>query len=220
MSDYLDIHMITRQLTDWYTHREPYTHESNGTTWQGHHITQVPPLITQLTDAAPADTNKAGGKAGSRPPTSLDAIDTYIHIDLESARWVRNLGEDDPGDTIACVRKVHALAASAHFCGSNKATTDPKTRKVTCCTVHDIERDIRRWWTMARLVSGWDTAAWAPNNTCPVCSKRRSLRIRADDRTAMCTNCRETWTESTVGLLAEHIRAENGESGHLSGDVA
>lgn len=220
MSDFQDIHVVVRQLTDWYTHREPYTYQPGppenpdapSTSWTTAHLTQVPPLITQLTEACPADTNKSGGKAGSRPPTSLDAIDTYVHIDLESARWVRNLGEDDPGDTIACVRKVYALAASAKFCGKGKAEVDSATRKVTCCTVHDIERDVRRWWMQARIVSGWDVAAWAPNNTCPMCSKRRTLRIRSDDQTAMCTACRETWDRSNIGLLAEHVRQENDDT--------
>jgi hypothetical protein len=211
VNEYLTIHQITRQLTDWYTHREPYTHEANGTTWTGHHITQVPPLITQLTTA---NTTLSGVDVrpapGSRPAANIDALDTYTHIDLAAARWVRELGEDDDLDTIACIRKLYALAASAHYCGRTKAITDDK-RKVVCCTVHDIERDIRRWWTQARIASGWDTPAWAPNNTCPMCAERRTLRIRSDDQTAMCTGCRETWDRSNIGLLAEHVRLENGD---------
>lgn len=212
MSEYLDIHQIIRQLCDYYTHREPYTHETNGTTWATVHITQVPPLITQLTEANPAATGELHGtKPASRPTANIDALDTYTHIDLGAARWVRDLGEDDPPDTIACIRKLYSLAASAHHCGRAKATTDPKTRKVTCCAVHDIERDIRHWWTQARIISGWDTPAWAPNNTCPMCNERRTLRIRPDDQTAMCTNCRETWDRTNIGLLAEHVRQENGD---------
>jgi hypothetical protein len=216
---YTDIHTIIRQLCDWHTHREPYTHETNGTTWAAHHITSVPPLITQLLTANPADTGNSAGKPASRPPTSLDALDTYTFIDLAAARWVRELGEDDPADTIACIRALYGLAASAHYCGKSKAVIeevkDEKTghtrKKVVCCTVHDIERDIRHWWTQARIVSGWDTAAWAPNNTCPMCTKRRTLRIRPDDQTAMCTGCRETWDRANIGLLAEHVRQENGD---------
>jgi hypothetical protein len=205
------IHTIARQLTETHTHRQPYTHEREGTTWDTHHVTIVPALLQQLdnADKQSALTNGAGGKPGSRPAASLEAIDTLIHIDREASRWVRDLGEDDPGTTVACVRKVYALAASAGFCDRPAAVVED--RKVICCDVHRIERDMRRWWTQARIASGWDSAAWAPNNTCPVCSERRTLRIRVDDRTAFCTGCRETWDAGTVGLLAEHVRAENGE---------
>jgi len=212
VSEFLSIHTVVNQLTTWYTHREPYTHDTGTTTWTTTHITQVPPLITQLTTAHPASKGDLTGTGPcSRPAANIDALDTYTHIDLAAARWVRELGEDDGLDTIACIRKLYALAASAHFCGRPKAVTDPKTRKVTCCTVHDIERDIRKWWTQARIVSGWDVAAWAPNNTCPICTERRTLRIRSDDQTAMCTKCRTTWDQTNIGLLAEHVRQENGD---------
>lgn len=208
---YLDMHTIVRQLTEYHTHREPFTGVTDkGTAWADVHVTQVPPLIEQLTNAKPAATKELSGAGPcSRPAANIDALDTYADIDKYASRWIRDLGEDDPLDTIACIRKLYALAASAHFCGKNKATIED--RKVTCCTVHDIERDIRRWWTQARIISGWDIAAWAPNNTCPVCEKRRTLRIRPDDQTAMCTSCRETWDQGTIGILAEHVRLENGD---------
>lgn len=206
----IDIHGIVTQLTQWHTNRQPYTHETNGTTWAAHHITQVPPLIVQLAEAEPASQGGAGRTPpGSRPAARIESLDTLTLIDLAAARWVRDLGEDDPGDTIACIKKLYGLAASAQFCGKGKPTVED--RKVICCTVHRIERDIRTWWTQARITSGWDTAAWAPNNTCPMCAERRTLRIRVDDQTAMCTGCRETWDSGTIGLLAEHVRAENGD---------
>jgi hypothetical protein len=207
---YTDIHAVVRQLTDWHTHHEHYTHDGENMTWAAKHTTQVPPLITQLIQANPSPKgDMTGAGPASRPAANIEALDTYTHIDLAAARWIRDLGEDDPGDTIACIRKLYGLAASAHHCGYSKATIE--NRKVTCCTVHAIERDLRHWWTQARCVSGWDTPAWAPNNTCPVCNERRTLRIRPDDQTAMCTGCRETWDKSNIGILAEHVRQENGD---------
>lgn len=208
---YLDIHMIVQQLTEWHTNRQPYTYEGTNITAAGqYHVTRVPSLISQLLEAKPGSQgDMTGAGPCSRPAANIDALDTYTHIDLKASRWVRDLGEDDDLDTAACIRKLYSLAASAHYCGHNKATIED--RKVTCCTVHAIERDIRGWWTQARLASGWDTRAWAPNNTCPQCDNRRTLRIRPDDRTAMCTNCRETWDETNIGLLAEHVRQENGD---------
>lgn len=207
----LDVHGMVAQLTQWHTHAEIYNHLDRGTAV---HPTRVPPLITQLDEADPANTGAAfRATPASRPPISIDALDTLTHIDHESAAWVRRLGHDDPGNTIACVRKVYSLAPGERFCGRHKAVIDKETRKVICCNVHSIERDIRRWWSQARIVSGWDKPAWAPNNTCPIarCGKRRTLRIREYDQTALCTNCRETWDSSSIGLLAEHVRAENGD---------
>lgn len=206
-----DIHTIVRQLCDWHTNRQPYQFEGDHSTWPANHITQVPPLVTQL---ANADVSKSGEDTGanaakSKPTAHIEALDTLILIDLAAARWIRDLGEDDPGDTILCVRKLYALAASAQFCGQPKATIE--AFKVTCCTVHAIERDIRSWWIQARIVSGWDALPWRPNNTCPMCGERRTLRIRPDDRTALCVSCRETWDAGNIGLLAEHVRAENGD---------
>lgn len=207
MSEFLDIHGIVRQLTQWHTIRQAYTHQGENMTWEAAHVTQVPPLITQLSEANPASTGAGAGKPASRPAANIEALDTLIDIDLAAARWVRDLGEDDPGSTIACISKLYGLAASAHHCGNQKATIE--NRRAVCCAVHQIERDIRRWWTQARIVSGWDSPAWAPNNTCPMCSERRTLRIRSDDKTAMCTGCRETWDGGNIGLLAEHVRGEN-----------
>jgi hypothetical protein len=210
------IHLIHKQLTQWHQHRQPYHFEGDMSSWDTHHVTNVPPLIDQLNNAQPSTTSGINGDLSgtvptSRPAASIEALDTLIHIDNEASKWIRKLGHDDPGTTIACVRKVYALAASAQFCNHDKPTIED--RKAICCDVHRIERDMRRWWTQARIASGWDSPAWAPNNTCPVdgCGERRSLRIRVEDRTAFCTNCREVWPEGTIGILAEHIRAENGE---------
>lgn len=84
------------------------------------------------------------------------------------------------------------------------------TRRAWCCVSHHIEADVRYWWRQARIIAGWDSPPWRPYNTCPNCSKRRGLRINSMAHTAVCVECRTVWEPSTIGLLAEHIRAENG----------
>lgn len=193
-----DIHDLVRELTEAHQHAEPYQRREGGTTWTDRHITRVPSLLDQLQHADQPSTG-AGGAGGydSRPAASLEALDTLIRIDLEAARWVRDLGEDDPGDTAACIRKLHGLHASA---------TEPAQR--------DIERDIRRWWNQARIATGWDSPAWRPDNTCPLCGKRGTLRVRLSAHAAICIEgaCRTTWDADTIGLLAEHIRSENADA--------
>lgn len=188
-----DIHDVFAELTEPHTHREPYEPDRpDGEKWTTNHITTVPALVDQL-DASPsgAGTDRNSSGYGSRPAARIEAIDALILIDLESARWVRDLGEDDPGDTKACLRRLHGLRASAQD-----------------ATKEAVDRDVRRWWRHARIMSGWDSAAWRPDNSCPVCEKRRTLRIRLSDEAGFCVECRADWDELTIGLLAEHIRAE------------
>lgn len=207
---------MVKELTSPTKHSEQISqpqHNGDGTiTWHTtRHNTTHPPLLDQLRDttqqtAAPGD---LAGKPtfGSKPPTRLDAIDAYTRIDLAAARWVRELGEDDPGDTAACVLKLSGLAASAHCCMKRPALKNGDE----CCTVHAIERDIRSWWTQARILAGWDRPAWEPDNTCPLCARKGGLRIKLEAQTAMCTACHETWTPDEIGLLAQHMRLENAD---------
>lgn len=216
----LDIHDMVEELTRTHTHREPYLRRTNGTTWTAGHVTNVPALINQLLGATPASQGSDSGSTsfGSRPAARIEAIDTLMLIDDEASRWVRDLGEDDPGDTLdkatgrpirgsgtrACITMLHGLHASAEHCGSDRGTRG-------CCTKHSIEHAVRRWWHQARIASGWDSPSWRPNNTCPVCEQRQSLRVNLIAQTAMCIECREVWTPEEIGLLAEWIRAENAD---------
>lgn len=187
---------MVRELTQPHTHREHYTIRQR-TGWEGHHHqVKAPALLDQLTASSPsgAGEERAGSGFTSRPAARLEALDTMINIDKEASAWVRDLGEDDPLDTKACILRLHGLSAS----------TEPVTRKA-------IFRDVRRWWTQARIASGWDSAAWRPDNTCPMCGVHGGLRVRLADRVALCVDCRETWDETNIGLLADHIRIESEE---------
>lgn len=187
-----------RELTEPHTHAEHYQ-VRRGRTWYGaNHVTKVAPLLTQLwANDTPSQATETGTRPGfgSKPAARLDALDTAARIDVEAHRWVTDLGEQArTTDTIDLIRQLHGLSASAHGV----------TRKA-------IERDVRRWWTQARIVTGWDSPAWSPDNTCPQCGERGTLKIRLGDQIGMCTNdaCRVTWDETTIGLLADHIRAES-----------
>lgn len=226
--DPMDLASCVRELTEHHSHAERYQVRRGQTWFVSNHVTKVPPLIVQLLIGdVPSGAVEEGPRAGftSKPTARLDAIDAAIRIDLRASRWVKDLGEDDPGDkrdpktgrymlgsgTIACVQLLHGLSASAQHCGRRAAGRDRETRKITCCTWHQIDHDIRGWWTQARIVTGWDAPAWNPDNTCPVCGERGTLKIRLVEQLAMCTKdaCRTTWDSETIGLLAEHIRAES-----------
>lgn len=191
---------MVRELCEPTQHREPYYVVLTGKTL--YHATFAPPLMLQLFDAVEPSSSTEGGSgvariAASRPAARIDAIDTAFRIQIDAARWLRKLGLDDvTGDALDHIRRLHPHAL----------------------TESELARDVRRWWTWARIVTGWDLPAWQPDNTCPLCGVRGTLRVRLVEKLATCINdnCRETWDEVTIGLLADHIRSENHEDEEAS----
>lgn len=207
MTDHLEVSVIAQiaehihDLTRPHLHVEAYSYDLDPLTRvDRQHRATVPALLAQLgadtRDTSVDSGDGARGTYSSKPPSRLDALDTVARIDLGAARWIRDLtGEwsDPDADTASVVRRVGALAASC---------TPAQQRAVA--------RDVRGWYVAARVVTGWDSPAWAPDATCPVCEERGTLRIRLHERVGMCTDpeCRAWWDASTIGLLADHVRAE------------
>ena len=181
-----------------------------------YHRTVEPPLLVQLYQSVePSSSAEAGTArpASSRPAARLDAIDTANRIDQRVGAWLTHLEVVAAGqDSIGRLRFLASLLPSLDACGKRSPQRDDQGH-VTCCEAHVLESDIGRWWKWARVVTGWDTPAWQPDNTCPLCGVRGSLRIRFEDQLATCVNdaCRETWDSFTIGLLAAHIRTENND---------
>ena len=192
-----DIHDYIHELTNKHTHTEHLTERHKGRTHTKTRITTHPPLITQLNQSdTPNNTNSGDGPRpgfASKPAARLDALDTLLRIDHQARQQLTNLGHTPPRSTTATIRKL----------GSLHPNLNPPTQK-------ELETTIRSWYTQARIITGWDTPPWNPDNTCPQCAERGTLKIRLADHIAMCTNdpCRATWTPDTIGLLADHIRAE------------
>lgn len=170
------------------------------------HRTTSQPLLEQLWAAVEASGSTEGGQRSfeSKPSARLDAADAATDIDKGVFGWLTRLGHrpDVMNDTIAALRHLGALAAGV----------DHDTHRL-------IESDIRSWWVRARVLTGWDSPAWRPNNTCPLCGVKGGLRIRLDHHSATCVECRQTWDPATIGLLADHIRTENHEDGETVTDV-
>jgi hypothetical protein len=164
------------------------------------HRTTSPPLLEQLWATVEASGSAEGGQRSfaSKPSARLDAIDAANDVEHQVFGWLTRLGHRPDGmdDTIAAVRHLGALAAG----------TDRDTHEL-------IESDVRSWWIRARVLTGWDSPAWRPNNTCPLCAVKGGLRIRLDHHSGTCVECRATWSPDNIGLLADHIRVENDEDG-------
>lgn len=195
-----------RELTEPHTHVETY--QTKSLTGPGfidaRHITRAPALLVQLANNdVPSAASDDGPRAGyaSKPAARLEALDALVSIDLAVNRWILDIGDQPQHlDTARALQQLHSLAVGA----------DQVTRTA-------IERDVHRWWIHARIVTGWDSAAWSPDNTCPACGERGTLRIRLAEHIGRCTfkgddrrdPCGATWDEATIGLLADHIRAES-----------
>lgn len=151
---------------------------------------KVPSLLHQLEHAVPRsriDDSLTAGGYGSRPTANLEALSTFVAIDHEARILLEQLSLTTSGTTQACVRRL-----------LDPARTD-----------HAVQRELRRWYAQARVVTGWDTPAWKPDSTCPMCGTHGSLRVRWHEEVGLCVECRETWDPTCIGLLAEHIRLES-----------
>lgn len=92
---------------------------------------------------------------------------------------------------------------------------------------HALERGRRTTLVRpARVVTGSDTPAWRPDATCPMCAVCGGLRVRLEDPSAICVECREIWDAGSYQQLGEHVRTESVErrrarlDGALGGDIA
>lgn len=194
----LELADYVRELTSPHTHREHYSIQ-RGQTWYGQdHVVKAHSLITQLAGSdIPSGASEDGPRAGysSRPAARLDALAALADIDLQASRWITDLGEQPRSlHTQDLVLQLHGLTASAEL---------PARKAITA--------SVRSWWITARIVTGWDSPAWRPDATCPQCGERGTLSIRLADKIARCSHeaCWSTWDEVTIGLLADHIRAES-----------
>lgn len=215
---------MVRELCEPAQHREFYRPEAAGKKSirkirPRYHVTTSPPLLVQLYESVAASPSAEAGAArpaSSRAAANVDAIDMAVRIDSEAGWWLEQLDADDPRKPISRVRRLGSLIPSLERCHRRNPLRDHG--KVICCTAHEVEAQIARWWTWARVGTGWDLPAWEPDNTCPLCGVRGALRVRLVEKLATCINdaCRETWDDSTIGLLADHIRAENHEDEEAS----
>lgn len=222
-----DFQDMVDELTRAHTHRERYNQDRAGENWNGHHVTEVPSLVHQLLGATPSSSGTEHGSAPvSKPNARIEAIDTLMLIDDEAERWLARLGADVPGDqidprtdrpipgsgTIAALRRAASHHRSVNHCGRERPHYPTgNTGRPDCCHRHQLHHDVRRWWRQARVISGWDSPAWRPRNTCPVCEQTQSLRINLVEQTGLCIECRSIWGPDEIGVLAEWIRAENAE---------
>lgn len=183
------LHQMIRELT------EPTTQATKRPDGTVEHKVSAPSLLDQLSSLGPSSSEGVRRGFGSRPVANLEAVGTAKAIDRETRLWLRTLGDPGRGNGKDVVRRLHSLTPS-----------------LDQDTVDAITSDVRRWWTSARILSGWDSPSWKPNNSCPSCGERGTIRVNVADRLGCCVECRAAWDSATLGVLAEHVRRENGDT--------
>lgn len=123
----------------------------------------------------------------SMPPGRLEAINALISIEAGAAIWATRMSLTLRDDAAGNIR---ALVGS----------------RLTSDLADELLGDLRHWYGWAATLTGWRRPPWTPQSPCPFCNDR-ALRVRLDTKTAMCVSCRESWSEDTIGLLAEHLRS-------------
>ena len=186
--------------------KEPYTHitviEGRAKLKPKVHKTEVPSLLDQLRQLLePGGIGDQGpSHPSSRPSFRAEAYDVLLGIDRAAQMWLRynklETRHSIEGDLRQIVGATGTMLEHAVF---------------------NLAMEAKQWRVWARIATAWDMPARTPHNTCPLCGQYGALRIRLDlgvgTGEAMCVACNEAWDNFNIGLLAEHIRWENGESG-------
>lgn len=166
--------------------------------WDHHpHVVVHRSLLEQLEDAAgrrpgvPADGIATRTAPSGHAPTWLPALDTLMLIEREARRLVRYALATAPTSTAA--GNLQLLAARSHV--------------LAPADLRDVDDIVLSWWARARIATGWDDRPWSPNVRCMACDALGTLRVKTAPVVALCVACGTAWDASTVGLLAEHIRA-------------
>lgn len=180
----------------------------------------------------------SGSVPESRPAARVEVLDTLMDIDDQAGYWIDKLGGIIPADpidpvlhrpqpglgTVLRLRRLHGLHPSAEACGRithSRAAKEVDPSRPWCCDRGQLEGAVRNWWHRARIVAGWESRLWRPDNSCPVCEALESVLVNlVPPGDAFCKECHTVWDGSSIGILAEHIRAENAEDDTDEPDAA
>lgn len=161
------------------------------------HRVSAPSLIDQLSSREPSSGEGVRRGFGSRPAAALEAIDTAKRIDAEAREWCRWLCVSDTGKPGTVIRRMYSM-----------------TPQMETPVLDLVTSDVTRWWTAARVCTGWDTPPRQINGHCPACDEpeRGTIRVRLDEWLAVCCKCGSVWDKATIGILGQAVRHRNGEA--------
>lgn len=177
--------------------------EHDGHRWRRthrRHLVHHPSLLDQLRATTSTSTISLGESFrpvfASKPSARLDALRALQRIEVESLHWARMVG----GRTRTTLEdRLRSLVPH------DTAQVDAAGRKRT------LHAAAQAWLTLARVVTGWENAPFAPNVPCPNvdCERRQSVRVRFDEvrpSGAACVECGTTWDADALPSLAAYVQ--------------
>lgn len=165
-----------------FTTSEPYPDRP------GTHTVRHPALLDQLNNTLTGSTTAGDPvrtQPGTRPAGRMDVLAFLERLDKQSSELAAELGLER--STVR--RRLSAISGKLGL------------------VEHQL---VRSWWTTARVLTSFDSPAFAPDVPCPDCGRRGALRVRVhereDERAAVCVECHRVWDGPHFGMLAMWIR--------------
>lgn len=169
------------------------------------HLVHHPSLLDQLRATTSTSTISLGETFrpvfASKPSARLDAIRALQRIESESLDWARHVG----GRTRTTLEdRLRSLAPHEHAAVVVGARPDGSEKRRT------LHGAVQGWLTLARVVTGWENAPFAPNVPCPniECERRQTVRVRFDEvrpSGAACVECGTTWDAAELPSLGAYV---------------
>jgi hypothetical protein len=180
---------MVRELTEPYTHREPYWLDQRNHQARIH-THRHPSLLNQLRAACePGLVDDVGSRLSKpKPPAALSALDVLLRIEAGSTDWITRRLQLTLRNTVE--GNLHLLAGHP---------THPH-----------LAKQVESWWRMARVESLWDGRPRDLRDPCPYCSQRM-LRVAWDVSAAWCRECGADWGAGDVGVLGAMLDAQRGD---------
>jgi hypothetical protein len=198
LADRLGLDEEAAQLCDPYQHRERRLVRTKGRKQRAeHHTTRWPSLLDQLRAVLVEPMCQVEDACRRVPdsaaPGNPHALAAFMAIEAGALAWVaetlRVQPRPDPEGNIRYLLGA-AYGQPVH------------TARITSA--------VHRWWELARVGTGWDTAPRTLPDPCPWCGSRTvHVRVRegdiAETSSAWCTECTTTWEGVEVRVLGREI---------------
>lgn len=171
-ADYLAELVVPYQTRTWVSQPER-TPSGVMRTRRRAHVVQHLGLLDQVEETISGSTmgheEFSGGVAASKPAARLECIDYIARVNRESAALAVKM------DLMYLPLRPRLLGMSDQLAVA-------------------VARD---WWSAARIITQHDAAPVSPNVPCgnSSCDRRQSMRLRLEDRIAVCVECHSVWSD-------------------------
>lgn len=123
-------------------------------------------------------------------------------------------------DTLALLERIEKQsAAMAAEHGIPPLPLRARLSRLSGVIGHTTNQRVKAWATTARVLTQHDGPPFSPNVPCPqeTCERWGTIRVRFDERVAVCTECGHVWAEDEHGSFQMLARWVEWADQHLHG---